>query len=216
MARFSYSRLIPFYRSGRDADLMNMKHRILWIFISFLLFQTGFAETGYASWYGGKFHGRPTASGEIFDTNKMTAAHKTLPFGTMVRVTNRTNRKTAVVRINDRGPFVEGRIIDLSRAAAKKLGILETGVAPVQIEIVPESAVPEEGTKTIQVSSFRNREYAERMKSRLAEAGVDCELEHTQTGLTRVVIRSIAVQDVDSVIRKLDGLGYHTVLIRSE
>ena len=77
------------------------------------------AEEGLASWYAGKFQGRKTASGEIFDTAKMTAAHKTLAFGTRVRVRNLANEKEVVVRINDRGPFVEGRIIDLSRAAAE-------------------------------------------------------------------------------------------------
>src|SRR6056297_561279 len=93
-------------------------------------------ETGYASWYGGKFQGRQTASGEIFDTNKLTAAHKSLSFGTVVEVTNLDNGKSIEVRINDRGPFVEGRIIDLSRAAATKIGMMSTGIAPVKVEIV--------------------------------------------------------------------------------
>ena len=79
----------------------------------------GFEETGVASWYGGKFHGRKTASGEKYNQNKMTAAHKTLSFGTKVRVKNLENGKSAVVQVNDRGPFKKGRVIDLSRAAAK-------------------------------------------------------------------------------------------------
>lgn len=95
---------------------------------------TGFVQQGQASWYGGKFHGRKTSSGEIFDQNKMTAAHKNLPFGTVVEVRNLNNGRTVRVRINDRGPFAEGRIIDLSRAAALKLGF--KGVAPVRIEAV--------------------------------------------------------------------------------
>lgn len=94
----------------------------------------GFSETGIASWYGKKFHGRKTASGERYDQNKMTAAHKTLPFGTRVRVKNKDNGKNAVVTINDRGPFVKGRIIDVSRAAAKKLGMINSGTAKVRIE----------------------------------------------------------------------------------
>ena len=95
----------------------------------------GFTETGVASWYGGKFHGRKTASGERYNQNKMTAAHKTLPFGTKVYVKNLENGKSAVVRINDRGPFKKGRVIDLSKAAAKKLDITKTGTAKVRIKV---------------------------------------------------------------------------------
>ncbi len=93
-------------------------------------------ETGMASYYGGKFIGRQTANGEIFVANKLTAAHKTLPFGTMVKVTNLSNGKSVVVRINDRGPFVKGRIIDLSEAAAKKIDMLQQGVVKVEIVCV--------------------------------------------------------------------------------
>ncbi len=92
--------------------------------------------TGSASWYGGKFHGRTTANGERYDMNKLTAAHKTLPFGTKVKVTNPRNGKSVVVRINDRGPFVGKRVIDLSRRAAQDVGILNQGVASVQLEIL--------------------------------------------------------------------------------
>ena len=90
-------------------------------------------QTGLASYYADKFNGRKTANGEIFDENKLTAAHKTLPFGTIVKVTNLTNNKTVIVRINDRGPFVSGRIIDLSIAAAKKINLLEAGVVKVTV-----------------------------------------------------------------------------------
>jgi len=88
-------------------------------------------QQGQASWYGPGFHGRRTASGEIFDTRAMTAAHRTLPFGTQIRVTNRKTGRSAVVRINDRGPYAHGRIIDLSKASAEALGI--SGVAPVEL-----------------------------------------------------------------------------------
>ena len=93
-------------------------------------------EEGLASWYGGKFQGRLTSSGEVFDTNLFTAAHKTLPFGTLVRVTNLASGLSTVVRINDRGPFIEGRIIDLSKGAAEKLGMIQRGVIPVGLRIV--------------------------------------------------------------------------------
>ncbi len=91
---------------------------------------------GYASWYGAEFHGRTTSNGEVFDRNAYTAAHRTLPFGTMVLVTNLDNGASIVVRITDRGPFVKGRIIDLSEAAANILGMLPTGVAHVRCRVL--------------------------------------------------------------------------------
>ncbi len=93
-------------------------------------------EVGIASWYGKKFHGKRTASGEIFNMYKLTAAHRILPFGTLVRVKNLENGKEVVVRINDRGPLKRGRIIDLSYGAAKKLGMINTGLAKVRIEVI--------------------------------------------------------------------------------
>jgi rare lipoprotein A len=92
-------------------------------------------QTGLASYYGEKFRGRLTASGEIFDPDKMTAAHKTLAFGTVVRVTRVDNGRSVTVRVNDRGPFVEGRIIDLSEAAARKLDMIAAGVVKVRVEV---------------------------------------------------------------------------------
>ncbi|WP_029660637.1 septal ring lytic transglycosylase RlpA family protein [Aliihoeflea sp. 2WW] len=92
--------------------------------------------TGSASWYGGKFHGRTTANGERYDMNELTAAHKTLPFGTKVRVINERNGKAVVVRINDRGPFVGKRVIDLSRGAAQAVGMINQGVARVKLEVL--------------------------------------------------------------------------------
>ena len=103
--------------------------------------QTSFAKSqqtisGSASWYGGKFHGRKTASGERYNQNALTAAHKTLPFGTKVRVTNESNGKSVIVRINDRGPYVGKRVIDLSRAAANAVGMVQRGVARVRVEVL--------------------------------------------------------------------------------
>jgi rare lipoprotein A len=94
------------------------------------------ASSGAASWYGGQFHGRTTANGERYDMNGLTAAHRSLPFGTKVRVTNQENGKSVVVRINDRGPYVGKRVIDLSRGAAQKVSMLGSGVAPVRLEVV--------------------------------------------------------------------------------
>ncbi|HAH03554.1 MAG TPA: septal ring lytic transglycosylase RlpA, partial [Vibrio sp.] len=95
-----------------------------------------FTEKGKASWYGKKFHGHLTSNGEIYDMYSMSAAHKTLPIPSYVKVTNTDNNKTTIVRINDRGPFHEGRIIDLSYAAAYKLDVLRTGTANVEIEVI--------------------------------------------------------------------------------
>jgi rare lipoprotein A len=94
------------------------------------------STAGSASWYGGQFHGRKTANGERFNMNRLTAAHRSLPFGTKVRVTNQKNGKSVVVRINDRGPFVGKRVIDLSRGAANAVGMLGTGVAKVKLDVL--------------------------------------------------------------------------------
>ncbi len=96
----------------------------------------GYKEKGIASWYGEQYQGRTTASGERFDLNQRTAAHKQLPFGCMVRVKRRDNGRETVVRVNDRGPFVRGRIIDVSKAAAEDLDMVRDGVAPVRIKVV--------------------------------------------------------------------------------
>ena len=93
-------------------------------------------QEGYASFYGAQHHGRRTASGEVFDAGRLTAAHRTLPFGTKVRVTNLNNGRHVVVRVNDRGPFRRGRVIDVSRRAAKELGFLRAGTARVRIEVL--------------------------------------------------------------------------------
>lgn len=93
-------------------------------------------ETGYASFYADRFHGKKTASGESYNKNLFTAAHRSLPFGTMVKVTRVDNQKSVVVRVNDRGPFVKGRVIDLSRAAARQLGMLQPGTTMVKLEIL--------------------------------------------------------------------------------
>lgn len=135
----------------------------------------GFSQRGIASWYGKDFHGRRTSSGEIYDMYAMTAAHKTLPLGTRVRVKNLANGRSAVVRINDRGPFVRGRIIDLSFAAAGKLGVVGPGTAPVQIVAMAptgdasvQAADFTHGNFTFQVGAFKNRDNADRLRKKLA------------------------------------------------
>ncbi len=124
-------------------------------------------EEGNASWYGAPFHGRRASNGEVYDMNKLTAAHRTLPFNTVVRVTNLTNGKTTTVRITDRGPFVGNRIIDLSYAAAQEIESIGPGVVPVRLDIL--SAVdPTSGYFTVQIGAFRERANAERLRMRLS------------------------------------------------
>ncbi len=122
------------------------------------------AETGIASWYGHPYHGRASASGEIYDMEQMTAAHRTLPFGTMVRVHDLDNQKLVDVRINDRGPFVDGRIIDLSHAAARAIEMIGPGVARVQLEILSVPAAVAQAYFGVQVGAFRNRDNAEHLR----------------------------------------------------
>ena len=129
-------------------------------------------ETGLASWYGPDFHGRPTSNKEIYDMYDMTAAHRTLPFGTEVVVTNLENGRAATVRINDRGPFVGGRIIDLSYAAARVLGIVGPGTARVRLDIVGGSPPPRRsGGWSVQAGSFVERANAERLASEIRGRG---------------------------------------------
>lgn len=127
-------------------------------------------QTGIASWYGPKFHGRRTASGEVFDMHELTAAHRTLPLDSWVHVTNLENGRSIQVRVNDRGPFVRGRIIDLSYAAAQTLGMVRQGVA--RVHVWPLGASPPHlargpETYTLQVGSFADARNARLLKSRL-------------------------------------------------
>jgi rare lipoprotein A len=133
----------------------------------------GYKEVGLASWYGGEFHGRKTACGEIYDMDGPTAAHRTLPFHTRVRVTNLENGRKTEVRINDRGPFVSGRIIDLSHKGAQAIGLLGPGTAKVSLEAIGYDGGPApsmEGTYAIQVGSFAERENALRFQEELGKS----------------------------------------------
>jgi rare lipoprotein A len=127
----------------------------------------GYTEEGNASWYGVPFNGRRASNGEIYDMYKLTAAHRTLPFETMVRVTNLNNGKSTTVRITDRGPFVDNRIIDLSLAAAREIESIGPGVVPVRVEVLTQGIDPTGGFFTVQVGAFRDPGNAERLRDRL-------------------------------------------------
>ncbi|HYF22809.1 MAG TPA: septal ring lytic transglycosylase RlpA family protein [Caulobacteraceae bacterium] len=128
-----------------------------------------FAKTGAASWYGQAFQGRKTASGERFDMREMTAAHRTLPFGTRLEVTNLANGRTVVVRVNDRGPFSGGRILDLSHAAAEKLGFVDQGAAKVAVRLLGEEVGEDDRLYTVEAGEYPAREAAELAAERLGD-----------------------------------------------
>lgn len=163
----------------------------------------GWSETGRASWYGPGFHGRATASGEIYDMEAMTAAHPWLPFGTVVRVENRENRRVAVVRINDRGPFARGRILDVSRAAARKLGLLGPGTAEVRVTVVEMARPPE--CVELQVGAFRDPRNARAAADRVRAAGYEARETAGQEGLTRVLAGPF--EKLEEAHRARDRLG---------
>lgn len=161
----------------------------------------GFRENGRASWYGKKFHGRRTANGEVYDMFKMTAAHKTLPLPSYVRVTSKVNGRSVVVRVNDRGPFHPGRIIDLSYAAAAKLDMLKSGSKDVVIEaLTPQqgqtAAADEPGTgkpRYLEVGRFNDPIEALALRERLSKLGFN-ETEFLQVG-------SPSGDGMDSILR---------------
>jgi rare lipoprotein A len=169
---------------------------------------------GVASWYGGKFHGRLTSSGEVFDTNDMTAAHRTLPFGTLVKVTNLENGMSATVKINDRGPFVDGRIIDLSRAAADQLNMLGTGIARVSLDIVGYAT--EKDMYAIQVGAYAIEKNAEKARATLESAGLVATIEMTGLSVARVLVRGIPAPSLPDTRKKLEELGFSQYLVKKE
>jgi len=184
----------------------------------------GFRERGIASWYGPDFHGKYASNGESYDMHAMTAAHKTLPLPSYVRVTNLENGRSAIVRVNDRGPFVGTRVIDLSFAAATRLGVVQKGTAPVEIAVVEpgEAGVtvvdagprPVEGKPRmyLQTGAFSQRENAERMRQRLllAQLGpVDIRSEPSGgQAVHKVWVGPFAdVAALDAVSAKLEDIG---------
>ena len=170
---------------------------------------------GLASWYAGKFQGRLTANGERFDTNMMTAAHKTLPFNTVVQVTNLDNGLTTVVRINDRGPFVDNRIIDLSRAAADAIGLTAAGVGMVRLEIL--HLQKETQLRTIQVGSYSQRGNAEAVAARLERGGFSPVIQQVANQrVHRVLIQSVPEDEIDAYRARLREIGFSQVLVRTK
>lgn len=264
----------------RNSDKKNMKR--IGLFLSLILIASAgcFAEiykaNAEASFYADKFHGRKTANGEIFNMYDFTAAHKTLPFNTILKVTNISNGKSVNVRVNDRGPFVQGREIDLSKAAAQKLDMISDGTAQVSIEILqlgadtkissvtaakasggvpdksagtepkttasakqapsasespapsvsatsvteevavlmPEPAADENLRWDIQIGSFSEKANAQALAQKLLKAGFTDVVFQNAGGITRVVIRDKATDEVQPVLDNLENKGFKDYLVK--
>ena len=215
------------------------------LFLVFLLsvssfsFASVYKSSAEASYYAEKYHGRKTASGESFNMYAMTCAHKTLPFGTLLRVTNLSNNKSVDVRVNDRGPFVKGREIDVSKAAAQKLGMIKSGTARVRIEIIDKKeseaqalaksngkisgvkslvlSQPQSAPGTfwdIQVASFSNYENANKLAQALLKNGFENVYFQKTSSVTRVVLKKIPDSSRKSVEDKLLEKGHTGFLVK--
>jgi len=196
----------------------------------------GFVQFGKSSWYGSKFHGRPTASGEKFDMHKKTAAHKTLPLGTYVKVLNLADKRQIIVRVNDRGPFVKGRIIDLSYAAAKEIGLIGPGVAevkiialgkevgelksPLGVKPVVEIRDLNKGEFAVQVGAFKDKRNALRLADRLkvifdyVEVALRDDKDKGTIYRLRVS-KSKTLTKAGEVVKKLENMGFEGAFIVS-
>jgi rare lipoprotein A len=191
----------------------------------------GYVERGIASWYGTKFHGRRTSSGEPYDMYAMTAAHKTLPLPSYVQVTNLENDEKVIVRVNDRGPFHDNRLIDLSYSAASKLGILGKGTGMVEVRVIEPGQAPAKVVSEVkypktdslvglylQVGAFSTAMRAEQIKKQLQQAIGDAvlvvPLNRPEGNLYRVRVGPLAnVEYGDSLANRLVNLGYNDVHI---
>ncbi len=188
----------------------------------------GYVEKGDASWYGTKFHGRRTSSGEPYDMYAMTAAHKTLPLPTYVEVKNLENGRKIVVKVNDRGPFHAGRIIDLSYVAAIKLGIDAKGTGKVEVRAINVSTVGRNSSQTnsdetlfVQVGAFLEKDNAERMQLRLAESSINSDIHEYIISATRQVYR-VRIgpfdkrENANNIVDDLQGIGVQNAKVISE
>jgi peptidoglycan lytic transglycosylase len=144
-------------------------------------YEVGYTEKGVASWYGEPFHGRATANGEIYDMNGLTAAHRLLPLGSTIRVTNLDNGRSVTVRVNDRGPFVRGRMLDLSYGAAQALNMVRDGTGRVKIRVL-QLPGNRNSSYTVQVGAFSDRQNASRLSADLSDRYSDVSVELSGNG----------------------------------
>lgn len=195
-------------------------YRTLYLLIFLLLCSTAFAQvqTGKASFYADKFEGKPTASGEKYRHNKLTAAHKTLPFGTRVKVTNLGNNQSVEVVINDRGPYVDGRIIDLSKSAAEALGFINQGLAEVKVEVIdPGDGKKSDPIKPIGQVSVEEKEFYNFEVGRLKPSGFGVQIGTYQelVNLMRLAdnLKSSYQKKVTVQVKILNGIKYYALIL---
>lgn len=217
-------RVLPKSKYGNPASYSVFGKRY-----SVMNFSNGYKEKGIASWYGTKFHGKRTSSGESYDMYAMTAAHKSLPLPTFVKVTNLKNGKNIVVKVNDRGPFHNDRIIDLSYTAATKLGITDNGTGLVEVIALDPAGEKSRSVKTnmkgviaetqhthniyVQIGAFAERSNAQGVQTRLAEFNIGnvkiSQIDLVQRPVFRVRVGPlVSVQSADEVVDRLNNLGY--------
>ncbi|MBA5763401.1 septal ring lytic transglycosylase RlpA family protein [Vibrio sp. 404] len=182
---------------------------------------TNFKEKGQASWYGKKFHGHLTSNGEVYDMYSMTAAHKELPLPSYVKVTNTDNGKSTIVRVNDRGPFHPGRIIDLSFAAAKKLDVIKTGTANVEIEVItvekPTTQTKKQALKQfqIQVASSQHKDRVETLAQDLSQKLSVTSFVNSEQEIHRVILGPFDDYDLtQKTLEQVKLLGYSSAFVR--
>jgi rare lipoprotein A len=188
------------------------------VFLFLISFSFAQVQTGKASFYADKFEGSPTASGEKYRSSKLTAAHKTLPFGTRIRVTNLSNNETVEVVINDRGPYVENRVIDLSKAAAEKLGFVNQGLAEIRLEVIDAGdGKTSDPAKTIDHVSVDEKEFYDLEIERLNPKGFGIQIGTYQElvnlmrlsdNLKNSYKKKVAVQ-----VKILNGVKYYTIIL---
>ncbi|MBI3031459.1 MAG: septal ring lytic transglycosylase RlpA family protein [Candidatus Rokubacteria bacterium] len=180
----------------------------------------GYEETGTASWYGEPYHGRRTASGEVYDMSQMTAAHRSLPFGSWVVVENLLNRRTVEAQITDRGPFIGDRILDLSRAAARLLGAIGPGTIPVRLRVVAlpgSTAEIRRGFFTVQVAAFTSEDRATLLKGVLDRDGAATYVQRAEIGgrtLYRVRVgKAVTRGEAQRLAQRLAAAGYDVIVV---
>jgi rare lipoprotein A len=194
------------------------KYLLTFLFIFTLLAAYSQIQSGKASFYADKFEGSPTASGEKYKHNKLTAAHKTLPFGTKIRVTNVENNKTVEVVINDRGPYVEGRVIDLSKSAAEQLGFINRGITEVQIEVIDAGdGKVSQPIRSIDHVAVDEKEYYEFEISRLKPKGFGVQIGTYQelVNLMRLSdnLKKSYKKQVTVQVKIINGIKYYGLIL---
>src|SRR5688572_1445786 len=199
---------------------MKLKRLFFTLLISSTFFTISVAQvqTGKASFYADKFEGIQTASGEKYRHNKLTGAHKTLPFGTKVRVTNLANEKTVEVTINDRGPYVDGRVIDLSKAAAEELGFLNNGLAEVKLEVIdPGDGKAKDMGRTIDQVTVDEKEFYEFEITRFKPKGYGVQIGTYQelVNLMRLAdnLKNSYQKEVTVQVKIINGVKYYGLII---